>query len=166
MKKIKYVFALSLLVSGLRAADVAPMEKNADLMAQVNAFSALNAGVCQDQVNAFLALVAASDSTDDAIQKSFADFLNCSQAVVVTPEQIKTILGAAANDTITDELVPDVQPLPIAGAVVTLLDAIPVDQSAPVAPTNLELAITAANAIADTGDSLSQQAAATLDGIN
>ena len=105
---MKYVFALSLLVSGLRAADAVPVQtgvvvqaKNADLVAQVMAFLAQNGVTCQNQAQAFLALNTASDSTDAAIQQSFADFLNCSQAAVfVTPAQAQDIL-AAANDAVT-----------------------------------------------------------------
>ena len=185
MKKIKYVFALSLLVSGLRAADAVPVQtgaivvqaKNADLVAQVMAFLAQNGVTCQNQAQAFLALNIASDSTDAAIQQSFADFLNCAQAVVVaTPAQAQDIL-AAAGTAVTDAdaaapivLVPaaDVQPLATVGAVVTPSDVTDQDVIlvAPVTPvilTDLEVAVAAARVAAFT---VLEQVAVTLDGTN
>ena len=180
MKKIKYVFALSLLVSGLRAADAVPVQtgqvKNPDLVAQIMVFLEQNGITCHNQAQAFLALNTASDSTYTAIHQSFADFLNCSEAL----EQARNILALANNTAtvttpvgleqvgdftciIADAAVPVVlagaQPVETADAAETPLDvtdqnAIPV---APVISTDLEVAAAAAGVVgANASDSLLQ----------
>ena len=160
MKKMKYVFALALLFSTvLRVDDVTTIAQvnNGDLAAQLQAFVISNGGTCQDQLNAFLALSAVSDSSHSAIQQSLAEFLNCcaglqkadiSKFVLVTvdePASVGDLLEEAAAptpDTITSVFVP-------------------------VVGTVLGVPVTVSNGVVTPlADSSSQQLLATLNGTN